>query len=554
MSNTYALGYYSSFLRCALEKVVRTLTFAHWLTECPCVSNLIGTHWNGRSLLVAKLQRLERMDGLDPRVADNLEEHSRISTTSNSDEDFRVENRGKDGYRTIANGYIYKCHICYKRFRGRVNLIGHKNQVHGTKSHSCNYCSYRSSSTTNVKSHTIRLHLNDRGTQFQCSQCGARCFNKSYLQRHIRQVHNTACKKARPGKSRPVSLNHLPFGVNNKGIRSRKKQRCPYCPQRGFVSNIQRHIKLTHTNRVEYRCPHCTASYRALRHFKAHLELHEDENKELGSMEDKSVSVIKDNVKIKNIRHKCPECPLEANSLYDVRKHYDMVHKIQQPYQCPHCTASYQAIAKYRFHLKLHEGRNRPSLPMKPPRPVRTEAKKASVRIQEALEDENFMDSKTEEHSSTSSSGDKLNEPSAHLPMLDEDFENYRSCTVCGICFGSRADLLRHRSARYHSYNTNISAMRGNGGEGEPSYKIPPPCTMECKVCHMVFPFNVFESHMRKHGFGAKTKRFRSKSSFPSNEAPNFEENNVTNAEEETMQSSGSISKDSELIEGKEDG
>lgn len=124
-----------------------------------------------------------------------------------------------------------ECHFCHKRF-GRQDLINHIKHVHlrdVSRRYYCDKCHKSFSATSTLSTHKKLKHSTIiEPISFNCYHCNKKFFEKDFLRRHIRNVHDT-------------------FQAS-----------CHYCGK-GFKTKatLKTHILGVHTNVKEFICEIC---------------------------------------------------------------------------------------------------------------------------------------------------------------------------------------------------------------------------------------------------------------------------------------------------------
>ena len=213
----------------------------------------------------------EHIEGLD-------EEKKESSNEENSGEDTEEESLKSSQTKSDiekTNYIVCSDQGCQKIFSSRVNLNNHQLAIHGRVIYPCTQCSFKSNSSTNLKTHTKRKHFNtsmkfeqgvdekfnevqvsdllfhsiieEENKDNKCDRCGIANKSGKALMKHRQMEHpgkNFFCNDC---NKEFVSNNNLK--IHKKSIHQLMKYPCNFCSnQFTCKTNLQAHKKKQHNN------------------------------------------------------------------------------------------------------------------------------------------------------------------------------------------------------------------------------------------------------------------------------------------------------------------
>ncbi|XP_063543249.1 oocyte zinc finger protein XlCOF6-like [Cydia strobilella] len=202
----------------------------------------------------------------------------------------------------VKRNRIYKCLICDKVLKTKLELRSHINNKHEKKpnlclycnkqynsrqeylehvqseehksnipyafKHHCTHCDYSANTLDMLKAHINRIHLNIR--PFECEHCHKRYFDSTQLKNHVK-THN--------GQRKPKVCDIC--GANLAGPTALKKHRrlhtgenpysCPYCEiKTNCASSLKTHIMRKHMEPT-IQCPLCELKFHTMNNARGHV-------------------------------------------------------------------------------------------------------------------------------------------------------------------------------------------------------------------------------------------------------------------------------------------
>lgn len=194
---------------------------------------------------------------------------------------------------------IYKCSICDKFFKQKIQLTNHLEYAHRS-SPKCRFCDKTIENLKKLREHEYR-HVRLQSKKFQCDICSRVFKTHSGLRFH---------KLRHSGK--------YPFF-------------CEICGH-GFVSikMLEEHTGV-HTKEDRYMCDICGRMFCFYSSYKIHRKWHDNP-----------------------LPYKCNICNQKFHHTSVLAVHKRRVHTGERPYKCPYCALSFVVSGTYKKHLCLH--------------------------------------------------------------------------------------------------------------------------------------------------------------------------------------------------------
>ena len=169
----------------------------------------------------------------------------------------------------------FSCEICGKLFCHKGSVKQHVDFTHNKlKRAKCDICGKEFQAQRDVDEHKNLRHRDGRPPEHICQLCGKAFVVQSYLDIHIRGVHNKvedlACPECPPSSNQKLyskkSLKRHMDAVH------KKQQSCPLCGT-GFVTeyDVTSHFRMVHMKYRQYRCKVCGARYGKSSSLKKHI-------------------------------------------------------------------------------------------------------------------------------------------------------------------------------------------------------------------------------------------------------------------------------------------
>jgi len=241
-----------------------------------------------------------------------LNSHKRVKHSMNPktydctfcDKTFLYSNVLKVHFRTHTKEMPYPCEQCEKAFVSEAILNAHVQIVHlGEKRYKCSHCSKVYSYSTDLARHLSLSHQGGVLQRDPCPTCG-KMIAKGSMRKHL-DVHITE-----------------------------RIHKCDQCNKR-FKTNtdLQTHIKRTHSAAQECVCTTCGKEYKSKASLRAHMINH------------------------LNKKFNCEICPKEYSSLNTLRAHIRNSHRPRSDkFKCQFCQAKFDSGYRLNRHIRTHIG------------------------------------------------------------------------------------------------------------------------------------------------------------------------------------------------------
>lgn len=217
-----------------------------------------------------------------------------------------VLKRNDDG--SLPTG-ILECDLCRGLYGNKKSLDSHSESCHkkNKNRYKCTFCDQVLKSKTNRDRHESNNHkgMDERGTNvFHCHHCAADFSTKLALTRHTKEAHREEYNT--PPKVKKTAE------MNSK---SRKMYVCRICGTSCSFerNNMNRHIKVVHYDRKDFRCPDC-GSYQCSQN---NLDVHKLTCKSKRALNKLTPRKRKEKAKAPLTFPPSPPKNLEMKSLYD---------------------------------------------------------------------------------------------------------------------------------------------------------------------------------------------------------------------------------------------
>ncbi|XP_021195541.3 zinc finger protein 557 isoform X1 [Helicoverpa armigera] len=213
---------------------------------------------------------------------------------------------------TDANGKMFLCTVCKKKFHARSQVAYHAYCNGQRKPYQCPECNKTFATMSHYKYH-MRVHRNER--TYACDVCGEGFFQMSKLQRH----------KLKHTKEKKFACSECNKAFNN-------------------LTSLRKH-GLTHTDERPYACPTCGSRFRDSSNLRKHVRKHE--RKCLCG----AWSCSRCGPLAARRPHACPRCPQAFHSRKDMRRHA-AVHTDSKPFRCKVCSRRFRRKDNLERHIR----------------------------------------------------------------------------------------------------------------------------------------------------------------------------------------------------------
>ena len=219
-------------------------------------------------------------------------------------------------------------------------------------------CGKEFKSKTHVKYH-MKIHTAEN--IFKCTECPHSTKEKGNLRQHYKRMHEKtkehkchSCNKAFITKCE-VKI-HL---RTHLGIK-RYQRKCHICSKVFFnvgPAYLDRHVKIVHEGKKEFKCDLCSKFYTTKSHLKTHkLDVHGDDVRKYKCKfchkQFKSAGNLRQHESThENNVHKCDSCDKEFKSLPSLKNHFRNVHN-RKPVSCDVCKKMFYHKVSLVLHIK----------------------------------------------------------------------------------------------------------------------------------------------------------------------------------------------------------
>ncbi|XP_058834115.1 zinc finger protein 708-like [Topomyia yanbarensis] len=192
----------------------------------------------------------------------------------------------------------FKCHICHKKYKCKVDIRHHQQNVYYDKVHVCDICGkgFRHPQTL-----TVHIASHKDKSEHKCPECGKKYKHELLVRSCLRRHKNP------------------------------REYRCKICKgtfkARG---NLTSHM-ISHSDERKYECCICNFSFKRPGHLKDHMLMHTSEQ-----------------------RFPCRFCSLVLRSQSE-RSTHEIRHSGQYPYQCEICGKQHTRRMLYIQHYETHK-------------------------------------------------------------------------------------------------------------------------------------------------------------------------------------------------------
>ena len=224
----------------------------------------------------------------------------------------------------------YSCLICDKQFSIERNLKRHTQAFHNTEKHSCEQCSFETTSLTNLKKHAFNKH-EVKTEQFSCNTCEYKTKIKLNLSKHVRNVHTVnSVKRLECSDCDYVGRNLKLHVINTHGERIHKCEKCDYVAKSKY--RLKDHVDKVHTEKEMFACHICDYKTKYKCSLKPHI----------------------DNVHLQ-LNEKCPTCGKEFRRT-ELNSHIKIKHSTEDKrFHCPKCELTFHRQCDVYSHIAYQE-------------------------------------------------------------------------------------------------------------------------------------------------------------------------------------------------------
>lgn len=208
----------------------------------------------------------------------------------------------------------WSCSICSKSFKTKVEVTRHERthlseeDKQKLKIHSCSQCPRKFITLAEVTQHIKLVHCS-KTKEFQCLTCDKGYTNARYLAHHVWYVHER-----------------------------KQHRKCYFC--RKMIGNMNEHIGI-HTREKPFKCTKCPKRFIRHSEIKPHL----------------SSRHIKEELKT---NWKCAECPKQFKSQGGWRNHVQIKHRGILRYRCNFCFKRTSCMTNLENHIRVHHTKEIP--------------------------------------------------------------------------------------------------------------------------------------------------------------------------------------------------
>lgn len=234
----------------------------------------------------------------------------------------------------FVKGQPNLCHLCPAKFKWRVTLRQHIEEIHEGKMTSvCKICGKRFSRDSLMRRHQ-RIHGIDQSKRLVCNKCGKGFWYECNLQRHIQCVHGD----------------------------QQETFHCSYCGK-GFHSKhgMMTHVQQVHFNLYPFKCSNCNSGFTSKKILKDHLA-------KVHKLTNISIHVNK-NSRFKYGRKTedlffCSYCGSSFCYKAKLVDHMHTTHAEEFPYKCTHCNQGFLERTFLSHHLQKAHGESDVNIPV----------------------------------------------------------------------------------------------------------------------------------------------------------------------------------------------
>ncbi|VDM46637.1 unnamed protein product [Toxocara canis] len=276
----------------------------------------------------------------------------------------------KHAKRSKASGSVerrHKCHMCYKSFGKKFELLRHFVVHTRERRFICDQCGKKFSQRSSLGQH-MQTHIEQAALRHKCTLCGATFSQAGNLRRHVNLLHPTDVT------SRTVfRCPHCTCVFNSvqplQNIRNRRRLVCCSICGKAFgkCSDLVRHYRI-HSGSRPFSCNRCEKSFSLKSSLKLHLESHVR-----GDSADSYYTCARCPVCMKQAfaskkaleRHGL-SCAVElaqpegGNALVELMptssSRSSELLRAAEPYHCRTCTASFTTLRALKEHINRHTG------------------------------------------------------------------------------------------------------------------------------------------------------------------------------------------------------
>ncbi len=231
----------------------------------------------------------------------------------------------------------FKCQFCTKVCSSKDGLRLHMLLHQDRKSFKCSECEHTSHRLEYLEQHIKKRHTVQE-KNVSCDICDRKFYNKVALKHH-QKIHDENRQKFTCPECSAVLLGKARFRqhVAKHFGKVKKKERvpCPVCNK--LITDVNKHMRLTHAQREKCCCPTCGQTFTYKAAMRKHMSIHLGQSK--------------------------TRCTICGNQYVDIHKH--MKNHEGKMYTCQEIT-SLRCIDAYRYVLRCimidHDKNNRFSI------------------------------------------------------------------------------------------------------------------------------------------------------------------------------------------------
>ncbi|XP_006759405.1 PREDICTED: zinc finger X-chromosomal protein isoform X1 [Myotis davidii] len=194
----------------------------------------------------------------------------------------------------------FRCDICLLTFSDIKEVQQHALIHQGNKTHQCLYCDHKSSSSSDLKRHTISIHT--KNYPHKCDMCDKGFHRPSELKKHV---------------------------AAHKGEKMHQCRHCDFKIADPFV--LSRHILSVHIKDLPFKCKRCRKGFRQQSELKKHMKTHSSRKV-----------------------YQCEHCEYNTTDASGFKRHVISIHTKDYPHRCEYCQKGFRRPSEKNQHIMRH--------------------------------------------------------------------------------------------------------------------------------------------------------------------------------------------------------